>query len=251
MENNLAGKSALVTGGNLGIGRAIALALKESGANVAITYYSHADEAKATWQTLGQTAPCGQLDATKSSEVNRVFGEVAQALGGHIDILVNNAGYLVGRVPIVEMTDEHWRRVIDVNLSSTFYCSRAVIPLMHRGWGRIINMSSLAGRDGGGNGATAYAAAKAGVATFTRGLAKELAPKGITVNAVAPGLILGTPFQETFTAPDAIQATIQRLPVKRPGMPDDVAGAVAYLASESAGFLTGVVIDINGGIWFS
>lgn len=251
MHTDLTGKTALVTGGNVGIGRAIALALAERGAEVAITYYSNADKAHETQRALPRSAPCLQLDATKSAEVNRVFGEVAQVFGGHIDILVNNAGHLIARVPIAEMSDEHWHRVMDVNLSSMFYCVRAVIPLMKHGWGRIVNMSSLAARDGGGLGAAAYAASKAGVATLTRGLAKELGPKGITVNAVAPGLILDTPFHPKFTPPEAQQAIIARLPVGRAGFPADVASAVAYLASEQAGFLTGVVMDINGGIWFS
>ncbi len=251
MEINLRGRTAIVTGGNLGIGRAIALALARAGAQVAITFFDHAEPAAETARALGKDCPCVHLDATDSAEVNRVFAQVAQDLGGHIDILVNNAGHLVGRVPVAEMPDAFWRQVIDVNMTSAFYCARAVIPFMHTGWGRIVNQSSLAGRDGGGAGAVAYAAAKAGVAGLTRGLAKELAAKGVTVNAVAPGLILGTPFHATFTEPKVQQAIISKIPVGRAGTPDDVANAVLYLASDLAAFVTGEVIEINGGVWFA
>jgi 3-oxoacyl-[acyl-carrier protein] reductase len=251
MEINLAGKTALVTGGNTGIGRAIALALAQAGADVAVTYYSNASEQTASdIRALGRKSAALRLDATVSVDVNRVMPQLANALGGHIDILINNAGFMVGRVPVAEMTDEHWHRVIDVNLSSAFYCARAVLPFMHTGWGRIINNASLAGRNGGGPGAVAYGAAKAGLLGLTRGLAKELAPKGITVNAVAPGLILGTPFHENFNTEAGRQAAIAGIPLKRPGMPNDVAGAVLFLASDLAGFITGEVTEINGGAWF-
>jgi 3-oxoacyl-[acyl-carrier protein] reductase len=149
------------------------------------------------------------------------------------------------------MSDEHWHKVINLNLSSTFYLSRAVIPFMQRGWGRIINISSVAARNGGGNGSAAYAASKAGMNAFTAGLAKELASKGITVNAVAPGLILDTPFHETFTPKESQLASIEGIALKRPGKPEDVAGTVLYLASDLASFVTGEVAEINGGAWFA
>jgi 3-oxoacyl-[acyl-carrier protein] reductase len=140
--------------------------------------------------------------------------------------------------------------VIDVNLFSAFACSRAVLQTMPEG-GRIINISSVAGRNGGGRGAVAYAAAKAGMHGLTRGLAKEVGPRGITVNAVAPGLILDTPFHEEFTPPEEQQATIDGTPVRRAGFPADCAGAVLYLASDLGAFCTGSVIDLNGGTYFS
>jgi len=251
MQINLTGKTALVTGGNTGLGRAIALALAGAGEDVALTYFSHpGEETVAAIRALGRKSLALRLDATDSAEVNRVMPEVAAALDGHIDILVNNAGHMVGRVPIAEMSDAHWHKVIDVNLSSAFYCCRAVLPYMQTGWGRIVNMSSLAGRNGGGIGAVAYAAAKAGLLGFTRGLAKEVAPRGITVNAVAPGLILETPFHDTFNTEEGKRATIATIPLRRGGVPDDVAGAVLFLVSDLASFITGEVTEINGGVWF-
>ncbi len=251
MNLDLSGRTAIVTGGNTGLGRAIALALAQAGADVAVTYFSNAsDQTVSDIRALGRRSLAQRMDATNSAEVDRVLGELARGLDDHIDILINNAGHLVGRVPINEMNDAHWHQVIDVNLSSAFYCTRAVLPYMHTGWGRIVNMSSLAGRNGGGPGSVAYAAAKAGILGLTRGLAKELAPKGITVNAVAPGLILETPFHDIFTTAESKQAIIASLPLKRGGVPNDVAGAVLFLASDLASFITGEVTEINGGAWF-
>lgn len=250
MDINLQGKTALVTGGATGLGRAIALALATSGADVAITHLTHDDDLTPVIRAQGRRAFAYRLDATDSAAVNRVVAQAAEALGGHIDILVNNAGSLVARVPVAEMTDDYWRRVMDVNVTSTFYCTRAVLPYMKRGWGRIINMSSLAGRNGGGPGAVAYGAAKAAILGFTRGLAKEVAARGITVNAVAPGFIPGTPFHDAFTPPEVQKSMAASLPVGRPGTPEEVAFAVLYYCSDLAGFVTGAVTEINGGVWF-
>jgi 3-oxoacyl-[acyl-carrier protein] reductase len=249
---DLSGKTALVTGGNIGIGKAIALALAECGADVAITYLTHTDESTFTRiRNLGRKCLALPLDATNSAEVNKVVSTVANEFGGHIDILINNAGGLLKRVSLEEMSDEHWHNVLDVNLTSTFYCTRATLPYMNRGWGRIVNMSSLASHNGGSAGSIAYATSKGGVNSFTFGLAKELAPRGILVNAVAPGLILDTPFHETFTTPEAQRATIESIPLKRPGMPQDVAKLVLYLASDLASFVTGEIAEINGGAYFA
>lgn len=250
---NLTGKTALITGGNIGLGRSISLALAQCGADVALTYYSHSNEGEETAEAvrgLGRKSRAYQLDGSDVKQINEVVAQVAEDFGGTIDILMNNAGHLVGRSTIADMTDEHWFKTINVNLSSTFFVTRAVLPFMNMGWGRIINMSSLAARNGGGAGAVAYATAKGAIISFTRGMSKEVADLGITVNCVAPGLILETPFHENFNTEEGIQAAINTTPLKRGGTPDDVANAVIYFATELGSFVTGEVIDINGGLYF-
>lgn len=249
MKLDLSSKTAFVTGGNLGIGAGIARALAECGARVALSYYSHPDDAQETVRQIGANAKAFQLDARDSTQVNTVFQEVASYLGGSIDILVNNAGHLVKRLKVEDMSDEHWHQVMDVNVSSAFYCTRAVLPYMPEG-GRIVNMSSLAGRNGGGNGSAAYATSKAAVIGFTRAMAKELAPRKITVNALAPGFIVDTPFHETFTGVENYESIIAGIPLKRAGTPADVAGAVLYYVSDLGAWITGQVAEINGGVWF-
>lgn len=252
MKIDLSGKAALVTGGNIGIGAAISRALAAAGARVALTYHSHVDSAQETVAQIeaegGQAAPYA-LDATDSTMVNEVVGQAADSLESRIDILVNNAGHLVKRVEVRQMSDEHWHRVIDVNLTSAFYCLRAALPYMPAG-GRVVNMSSLAARNGGGPGAAPYAASKAAVIGFTRAMSKELAAKNITVNALAPGFIVDTPFHETFTGVENYDAIVGGIPLKRAGTPDDVAGTVLYLVSDLGGWVTGQVAEINGGAWF-
>ena len=249
MTIDLSGKTAFVTGGNIGIGAGISKALAECGAKVAFTYYSHEDEANETANQIGNNARAFQLDARDSAQVNSVVSEVAEFLGGKIDILINNAGHLVERVKVVDMSDEHWHHVMDVNLSSAFYCTRAVLPFMPDG-GRIVNMSSLAGRNGGGNGTAPYAASKAAVIGFTRAMAKELGARNITVNALSPGFIIDTPFHETFTGKEKYDGIVSGIPLGRAGTPRDVAGSVLYFVSDLGAWVTGQVAEINGGVWF-
>lgn len=252
MQIELDGKTALVTGGNVGIGAGIARALADCGAQVTITYYSHELEANDTVNALrgqGCRAAALHLDATDSEQVASVVRQAAGLMNGKIDILVNNAGHLVKRVAVDGMSDEHWRQVMDVNLSSAFYCTRAALKVMPDG-GRIVNMSSMAARNGGGNGTTPYAASKAGVIGLTRGLAKELAPRKITVNALAPGFIAETPFHETFTGIENYAGMIAGIPLAKAGLPADVAGAVLYFVSDLGKWVTGQVAEINGGAWF-
>ena len=242
----LLGRTALVTGGGTGIGREVALALGRAGADVAVTHRTHdAAEVVAELRALGRTAEAFALDATDPQAVREVVAAAAQRLGGRLDVLVNNAGGLVGRVPLAEMSAEHWHTVLDVNLTSAFLVTQAVLEVMPTG-GRVVQVSSAAGQDGGGAGASAYAAAKAGMDGLTRALAKELGPRGITVNSVAPGFIGDTPFHERFTPETGQRAAVAGTLVGRAGTPQDVAAAVLYLASEP-GFVTGAVLDLNGG----
>lgn len=249
MENFVAGKTILVTGAAVGIGRAIALSLADGGATVAVTHHSHsATDLVEEVESHGGTIHDFALDGTSSVNVDEVVGKAAAALGGEINFLVNNCGGLVARVPLEEMTDEHWHTVLDLNLSSAFYCTRSVLRYMPD-HGRIVNISSLAAQSGGSQGAVAYAAAKAGMNGLTRAAAKALAGRGILVNSIAPGFITDTPFHATFTAPAAQEATIKSLPVGRPGYPSDVAGAVAFLLSPASSFCTGVTLDLTGGAY--
>jgi 3-oxoacyl-[acyl-carrier protein] reductase len=241
---------ALVTGGAVGLGRAIALRLAADGAAVAIAYHSQpADDVVAQIEAEGGVAIGLPVDVTDRAQVDRAVEETVRHLG-RLDILVNNAGGLLARVAIEDMTDEHWQRILALNLTSAFYCSRAAIPYLGQG-GRIINVSSLAAKNGGGQGAAAYAAAKAGLIGFTRASAKELGVRGVTVNAIAPGFIGDTPFHTTFSSMDAQRAMIAQAAVGRAGDPGDIAALVAYLASPDSGFVTGTVTDINGGSYFS
>jgi 3-oxoacyl-[acyl-carrier protein] reductase len=249
--SDLSGQVALVTGAEVGIGQATALALARDGADVAVHYYSDepgARDAARAIQALGRQAALFQGDLTKSADVARVV-EGAAARFGHIDILVNNAGGLLGRHALVDMPEAFFHSVLDVNVLTTFLCCRAVAPgMIARKRGAIVNLTSLAAHNGGGPGASIYAAAKAAVLTLTKAYAKELAPHGIRVNAVSPGLIGGTPFHNTFTSPDAFAAAVKTIPLGRAGEPDDVAKVIAFLAGDAAGFLAGETIEINGGM---
>jgi 3-oxoacyl-[acyl-carrier protein] reductase len=251
MSFDLTGSRALVTGAGHGIGRGIAVALAEAGADVVVHYGSSAEAAAETVgevEARGRKAVAIGADLTRTDETERLIAESVDFLGG-LDILVCNAGHLVGRSPIEQMSDEHYVKTIEVNLGSTFRTCRTAIPhLRASGHGRIVTMASLAAHNGGGNGSTAYAASKAGVIGFSKGLAKELAGDGITVNAVAPGFIGQTKFHDTFTTPEGRATAVAGIPVRREGLPVDVAAAVVYLVSPEAGFITGTTIDIDGGV---
>lgn len=250
MEKEQRRRVALVTGGAQGLGRAIALRLAADDIAVAIGFHAHpADEAVAAIEALGGTAIPLPLDVTDRRRVDEGVADLVARLG-RLDILVNNAGGLLARVTIDEMSDEHWDRVIELNLTGAFYCTRAAVPHLRRG-GRIINVSSNAAQNGGGPGASAYAAAKAGLIGFTRATAKELGGKGVTVNAIAPGFIGDTAFHTAYSSPELQQAMVAQTALRRAGEPADVAAVVAYLASPEAGYMTGTVSDINGGSYFT
>jgi len=247
---DLTGKVALVTGASTGIGHATAVALAEQGAVVAINYNRNeagAEEARRKIVESGGRAITIQADVTRSSDVRTLVERTAGELGP-IDILVNNAGSLVKRMKLMELTEELWDEVIALNLKSAFLCSQAVAPSMiERKTGAIINVSSIAGRNGGALGSMHYSAAKGGLIAFTKGLAKELAPYGIRVNAVAPGVI-DTPFHERFSTPEAIRAFMSAIPLGRIGTSEEIAQAIVFLASNAASFLVGETIEINGGM---
>lgn len=253
MSFALTGRRALVTGAGHGIGAAIATALAGAGADVVVHHGHSAQDAARVVKEIsaaGRRAKALQADVTRQDQVTAMVAEAAEFLGG-LDILVTNAGHLLARVPVEEMTEEHFDAVVDVNLTSTFRTVRAAIPHLRAAGshGRVITMASQAAHDGGGPGAVAYAAAKAGVVGLTKGLAKEFGAWGVTVNALAPGFIAETSFHDTFTAPEVQQRIASGLPIGRGGRVADVAGAAVYLAGDAASFVTGATFDIGGGAW--
>jgi len=247
---DLKGKVALVTGASSGIGRATAVALAGRGASVAVNFRrneSGAEAARAEIASAGGRATVIQADVTRSTDVNALVARVVEELGP-VDILVNNAGSLVERLKILELTEERWDEVIDLNLKSAFLCSQAVAAsMMERKAGSIVNVSSIAGRNGGALGSIHYSTAKGGLITLTKGFAKELAPYGVRVNAVSPGVI-DTPYHERFSTPEAMKAYVAGIPLGRVGTPEEVASVITFLASDAASYLCGETIEINGGM---
>jgi 3-oxoacyl-[acyl-carrier protein] reductase len=242
---------ALVTGGGAGIGRASALTLGQRGARVAVHYKKSREGAEAVVSALkaaGADAQAFPGDLTKSAEAAALVAAVTARFGA-IDILVNNAGDLIERKPLLEMSDELFHAVMDVNLTSTFFMCRAAAPGMAaRRRGAIVNMSSLAAWNGGGPGAGAYATSKGAIVALTKAFAKELAPHGVRVNCVAPGLIGDTAFHGRFTPPAAFENATKGVLLGRAGTPEEVAAVIAFLASPDSSFLTGETIEINGGM---
>ncbi|HWW38912.1 3-oxoacyl-ACP reductase family protein [Pedobacter sp.] len=252
MNMRLKDKVAIVTGGSRDIGRAVSIQLARQGAKVVINYHSNIENANETLHQIkkdGGEAIIVKGDVTKSADIAQLIAESHKAFGNNIDILVNVAGGMVARKTTAELDEAFWDQVMDLNLKSVFLVSKATIPSMGSG-GSIINLSSLAGRDGGGPGASAYATAKGGVMTYTRALAKELGPKNIRVNAVLPGMI-ATTFHDTFSKPEVRVNVANATLLKREGTAEEVADLVVYLASSESSYLTGTNIDINGGLNFS
>jgi len=249
---NLKGKIAIVTGGTRDIGNAISIKLAKKGAKVVVNYYSNEANAIETLNAIksaGGEAIIVKADVTKKSEVDSLIKEVISAYGDAIDILVNNAGGLVARKTVAEMDEAFFDKVIKLNLNSTFLVTQAVLPHMKSG-ASIVNIASQAGRDGGGGGSIAYATSKGAIMTFTRGLAKEVGPKNIRVNALCPGMI-ATTFHDTFTTDEVREKVAGMTPLRREGSAEEIANAVACLASTETSFITGANIDINGGLAFS
>lgn len=251
-SSKLSGKNILITAGAQGIGESITRHFIEAGANVAIHYFSsagRAEELRDEAIAAGQRAVAVGGDLTMQAEVNRVVDEAVAALGG-LDILINNAGSLVARRRIAEIDEAFWHKVMDINLTSMMMVTRACTPhLIKNDNSSIVNLASLAGRKGGHAGSLAYATSKGAILTFTRALSSELGPEGVRVNAIAPGLILGTAFHNTHTTKESADKTVAGIPIGRAGAAADVARAVLYFASEYDGFITGATLDINGGVY--
>jgi 3-oxoacyl-[acyl-carrier protein] reductase len=245
------GKIAIVTGGARDIGRQVSLKLAAAGAKVCINFFGNEALANETLQLIkdaGGEAIIVYGDMTKAADVKAVVEACTKAYGDTVHYLVNVAGGLMGRKTLAELDEDFWDAVMDVNLKSVYLATRAVVPHMTAG-GAIVNFSSQAARDGGGGGASAYAAAKGAVLTFTRGMAKELGSKGIRVNCVSPGMI-NTTFHDTFTKPEIRTNVAAATPLKREGRAEEVGDLVLYLASDAASFINGQSIEINGGTYF-
>jgi len=243
----LAGRTALVTGAARGIGHAIAAALGHGGARVALCDLDPeaAEQAAARLREQGVEAIGVAVDVADEAQVQAMVEQVEAQLGG-VDILVNNAG-IVSTAPLLELTTAEWNRVMAIDLNSVFFCAKAVLPgMMARRGGRIINIASVAGKRGGGLlGNSCYAAAKGAVIALTKGLAREAGPYDITVNAVSPAL---TDTEMTSVlAPQARAQVLAQMPLGRAGTPRDIAAAVCFLASAEAGFVTGEIMDVDGG----
>jgi len=248
---DLTGKKALVTGASRGIGQGIALALARQGADVAVNYRSSRERAEAVVAEIkksGRDSFSVQADVSKKEEVERMVKEVAERFG-RIDVLVNNAGIAIFK-SFDQLEEEDWDQTLAVNLKSQFLCAKAVVPIMEKqGWGRIINIASIAS---GGVGVgflnlAHYCASKGGVIALTEELALELSPKGITVNAIGPGVIDTDMTASLKNDPKTLNGLLARIARRRLGKPEDIGAAAAFLASNEADYITGAVLYVDGG----
>jgi 3-oxoacyl-[acyl-carrier protein] reductase len=253
MSFDITSRIALVTGGARDIGRAISMELARIGADVVVNYHQSRAEAEETVRSiekLGRRAVAVQADVTRKADVDRLVAEALVFGNGRVDILVNNAGGIVRRVLLADLTEELLDEVLRLNFTSTVLMCQAVIPgMVERGGGRVINISSIAGHNGGAPTTPHYGPAKAAVSDLARTLTKEFASKGITINSVAPGII-DNKFHEVHTPRDAFVSLVKGVPMGRAGTNEEVAGAVAFLASPAASYITGEVIHVNGGLYF-
>lgn len=241
----LRGKVAMVTGGSRGLGRADALALAEAGADVVIADILDSEKTADDVRSMGRKSLVIKMDVTNIEEVKEGVHKIKKELGS-IDILVNNAATLDHLGQILEQKDKFWERDLRVNLTGTYNCSRAVWPFMQeKKWGRIINMASVAGTLGG-FGQASYSTTKAGIIGFTKTLALEGARYGINCNVVCPGIINSESFQ--LISPEMRERLIKRTAFKKLGEPEDVADAIVFLASDKAKYITGIVLNVSGGI---
>ncbi|MGG8270556.1 SDR family NAD(P)-dependent oxidoreductase [Klebsiella sp. 141161] len=249
----LIGKKAFITGSEQGIGWATAEELILAGCDVFLHYHSGEEgpqKLAAIASARGQKAAWRYADLIDTEDATACVQAAAEFLGG-IDILVNNVGGIVGRKWLGEIDRQFWQTVLDVNMTTMLNVTQAALPWLKSATdgASIINLASLAGRSGGHAGSLAYSTTKGAILTWTRSLAAELGEHGVRVNAVAPGLILGTRFHNRHTTQASADETIRQIPLKRAGTPDDVARAITFLAGEYDGFISGATIDINGGIY--
>lgn len=246
----LRGKRILITGASTGIGAAVARRMGALGARVGVHYNASQEAAQTVAKEIrasGGEAKLLTADVRDPDAVNRLAEDFISAWDG-IDILINNAGDMGGRSPMEDIDDARYDHVMDLNARSVFAAVRAILPQFHsQGHGNIINTTSIAARNGGGPGVGLYAAGKGFVSTLTRTLAKELAPKGIRVNAVSPGTI-ETPFHERHSSEEQLETVRRTIPMGRLGTPGDCVGAYLFLATEAlSGYVTGQVLEVNGG----
>ena len=241
---------ALITGASSGIGRATAEAMARQGARVGVNYCKNqvgAEQAAETIRKAGSEALVLRADVTRNADV-LAMAEAVRKEWGRIDILVNNAGDLLARHTLANMTEEYWDLIMALNLKSAFLCVKAVWEeMVARKSGCIVNVSSIAGRNGGGPGVAAYAAAKGGLLTYTKSLAKELAPHGVRVNGIAPGVI-ATPYHERYSPAEVMQRLVALIPLGRAGTSEEIADVIVFLASPAARYITGETIEVNGGM---
>ncbi len=250
MVDDLKDKVVLVTGSSTGIGAAVAKAFGANGATVAVHYNnskSEADQVAAEIENSGGKATVMQGDVTDSAICARLVDDTVKQFG-RIDVLVNNAGGLIKRIPIAEISDDMFSKVVQLNMRSALMCTRAAAAQMRKtGGGAIVNVTSIAARHGGAAGAVLYAGTKGFISTITRGFAKELVKDNIRVNAVSPGVIL-TPFHERFSTPEMLEGFKVTIPMNRLGEADECTGAFLFLASEQmSGYITGQIVEVNGG----
>lgn len=245
----LANKVILITGAGQGIGRALALGVANEGAEVIVTDLNvkGAEETTEMIREMERHSIALKMDVSKSKEVQSIIDQIVTEKG-KIDVLINNAG-IMGVNELLKTSDQEWYDILNINLSGVFFCCRAVARYMIQSrYGKIINISSVAAKTGGGLlGTSSYAASKAGVLGLTKGIARELAPYNINVNAICPASI-DTEMTKKFLSPERRMRSIERIPLGRRGKPEDIVGLVVLLSSDESSFITGATFDVNGGV---